>query len=416
MTESLSDRLKSLGVQLGAQNLKPRPEQTRFPIEDVVEGVEVDTPLGAVYQITQDFDIHYQHGLVHFDSPLNLETLREWGKTPSEKSGSVDQLLFLDTETTGLAGGAGSFAFLVGLGIWNAQGFRLVQLFMRHPAEEPAMLAVLARIVNSYQTVVTFNGKSFDIPLLNSRHLINSMPTPFSDMAHLDLLPLARKLWRNRLPSRALGDLERDILGVSRSGEEIPGWMVPQMYVEYLQTGDARPMKGVLYHNAMDILSLAALLHYDAHLLDNPQELQPDQGLDLVAVARIYEEMGEIQKAVNLYEAGLDAGLPRPIFVQTLHRYAAIYRKQGKWPEAVTLWERAAQFQDLPAAVELAKYHEHRNASPRTALTWTELAIGWLPLLPLRPSERRYWKEELVHRQNRLRKKTQVEEAGDVSE
>lgn len=415
MTESLSDRLKSLGVQMGAQNLKPRPEPSRFPIEDVIEGVEIDTPLGAVYQITQDLDIHYQHGLVHFDSPLNLETLREWGKTPSEKTGSVDQLLFLDTETTGLAGGAGSFAFLVGLGIWNAQGFRLVQLFMRHPAEEPAMLAVLGRIVNSYQTVVTFNGKSFDIPLLNSRHLINSMPTSFSEMAHLDLLPLARKLWRNRLPSRALGDLERDILGVSRSGEEIPGWMVPQMYVEYLQTGDARPMKGVLYHNAMDILSLAALLHYDAHLLDNPQSLQPDQGLDLVAVARIYEEMGDIEKSVNLYEAGLDAGLPRPIFIQTLHRYAAIYRKQGKWSEAVALWERAAQFQDLPAAVELAKFHEHRNSSSRTALDWTELAIGWLPLLPLRPSERRYWQEELLHRQSRLRRKIQAEDAENVS-
>lgn len=412
--ESLSDRLKSLGVQIGAQNLKPRPEQTYFPIENVIEGVEIATPLGAVYQITQDFDFHYQHGLVHFDSPLNLEPLREWGKTPPEKTSSIDQLLFLDTETTGLAGGAGTFAFLVGLGIWNAQGFHLVQLFMRHPAEEPAMLAVLGRIAESFKTVVTFNGKSFDIPLLNSRHLINKMPTPFTEMAHLDLLPLARKLWRNRLPSRALGALERDILGVSRSGEEIPGWMVPQMYVEYLQTGDARQMKGVLYHNAMDILSLAALLHYDAHLLERPQEIQPNEGLDLVAVAQIYEEMGDLEKSIQLYEAGLQAGLPRPIYLQTVYRFADIYRKRGEWPEAVALWERATEFQDIPAAIELAKFHEHRNRSPHVALSWTESALGWLPLLPLRPSERRYWLEELTHRKNRLWKKIQSEDLKDA--
>ncbi len=408
--ESLSDKLKSLGVQLGTQNIKPRVSQTRFSIEDVVAGEEIGTPLGSVYQIVQDFDIHYQHGLVHFDSPLNLEPLRAWGKTPPEKAAQIDQLLFLDTETTGLAGGAGTFAFLVGLGIWNDNGFRLVQLFLRQPSEEPAMLATLGRIAEAFTAIVTFNGKSFDIPLLNSRHLINSMPTPFIDMAHLDLLPLARKLWRNRLPSRALGDLERDILGVSRSGEEIPGWMVPQMYVEYLQTGDARPMKGVLYHNAMDILSLAALLRYDAHLLENPQEIQPNEGLDLVAIAQIYAEMGDLEKSLNLYEAGLQAGLPRPIFLQTLHRYADIYRKQGKLQEAAALWERAAQYQDLQAAIELAKYHEHRNRSPRDALQWTENAMGWLPLLPLRPSERRYWREELTHRQMRLLKKIQIED------
>lgn len=407
MKESLGDRLKSLGVQIGTQNLKPRAAQNRFPIEDVIAGEEIETPLGSVYQIIQDFDMHYQHGQVHFDAPLRLDLLREWGKVSPEKTGSIDQLIFLDTETTGLAGGAGTFAFLVGLGIWNPEGFRLVQLFMRSPAEEPAMLAVLSRIINPFTTVVTFNGKSFDIPLLNSRHLINSMVTPFGDMAHLDLLPLARRLWRNRLPSRALGDLERDILGVARTGEEIPGWMVPQMYVEYLQTGDARPMKGVLYHNSMDILSLAALLHYDAHLLERPTEIQPNEGTDLVAIAQIYEEMGHFDKSLELYEAGLNAGLSRPIFIQTLHRYADIYRKQGDWPATIGLWERAAEFQDLVAAIELAKFYEHHERNPQKALRWTEDALGWLALLPLRPSEKRYWKEELAHRRDRLVRKCQ---------
>jgi len=403
--ESLSDRLKSLGVQLGAQNLPPRPEQERFPIEEVIAGEEINTPLGVVYQITQEYDVHFQHGHVHFDDPLNLQYVRKWGKTDIEKSNRVDQLIFLDTETTGLAGGAGTFAFLVGLGIWNPDGFRLVQLFMRNPAEEPAMLAVLNRILAPFSTVVTFNGKSFDIPLLNGRHLINSIPTPFTDMAHLDLLPLARRIWRNRLPSRALGDLERDILGVVRSGEEIPGWMVPQLYVDYLRSGDARPMKGVLYHNAMDILSLAALLHYDAHLLENPLKIQPTEGLDLVAIAQIYEEMGDLAKSIELYEAGLNAGLPNPIYIQTLHRYAAIYRKRNEWLETIALWQRAAEYQDIPAAIELAKYYEHHERAPQEALRWTDHALGWLAMLPLRPSEKRYWKSELEHRRERVMRK-----------
>ncbi|HWQ03901.1 MAG TPA: ribonuclease H-like domain-containing protein [Longilinea sp.] len=403
--ESLSDRLKALGVQLGTQNLRPHSAQDRFPIEDVIAGEEIETPLGVVFQITQQFDIHYQHGQVHFDAPLNLQLVREWGKTDIEKSNQIDQLIFLDTETTGLAGGAGTFAFLVGLGIWNPDGFRLVQLFMRNPGEEPAMLAVLNRIVAPFKTVVTFNGKTFDIPLLNSRHLINSITTPFSNMAHLDLLPLARRLWRNRLPSRALGDLERDILGVVRSGEEIPGWMVPQIYVDYLRSGDARPMKGVLYHNAMDILSLAALLHYDAHLLENPLKIEPTEGLDLVAIAQIYEEMGDLGKSIELYEAGLNAGLPQPIFIQTLHRYASIYRKRNAWPETIALWQRAAEQQDIPAAIELAKYYEHHERLPMDALRWTDNALGWLLLLPLRPSEKLYWKSELEHRRDRLMRK-----------
>jgi hypothetical protein len=405
--ESLSDRLKSLGVQLGAQNLKPPSNRDHFPIEEVVAGEEITSPLGVVYQITQQYDIHYQHGLVHFDDPLNLHLVREWGKTDVEKSNRIDQLVFLDTETTGLAGGAGTFAFLVGLGIWNPDGFHLVQLFMRNPAEEPAMLAILNRIVAPFTTVVTFNGKSFDIPLLNARHLINSIPTPFAEMAHLDLLPLARRLWRNRLPSRALGDLERDILGVVRSGEEIPGWMVPQLYVDYLRSGDARQMKGVLYHNAMDILSLAALLHYDAHLLENPLKIQPAEGLDLVAIAQIYEEMGDLAKSIELYEAGLNAGLPSPIYIQTLHRYAAIYRKRGAWPETIALWQRATEHQDIPAAIELAKYYEHHERAPKDALKWTDQALGWLALQTLRPSEKRYWKSKLEHRRARLMRKIQ---------
>src|SRR4030067_1036414 len=142
---------------------------------------------------------------------------------------------------------------------------------MRDPFEEPAMLLALEEFLAPCKTLVTFNGKSFDAPLLTTRYTLQGWPSPMGRMAHIDLLHLARRLWRDRLPSRTLSNLEVQILGAQRSEEEIPGWMIPQMYFDFLRDGDARPMKRVFYHNEMDVLSMAALLNLVVNLLENPE-------------------------------------------------------------------------------------------------------------------------------------------------
>ena len=148
--------------------------------------------------------------------------------------------------------------------------FRSPSSFSANPARSPRCCSALSEHLHASHALVTFNGKCFDAPLLDARYTTNGRTSPLPSLAHLDLLPLARRLWRDRLPSRALGSLEQYILGVTRSQEDVPGWMIPQFYFSYLRSGDARPLKSVFYHNAIDVLSMAALLSHMGTMLDDP--------------------------------------------------------------------------------------------------------------------------------------------------
>jgi uncharacterized protein YprB with RNaseH-like and TPR domain len=145
-----------------------------------------------------------------------LGIIAQWAREPRLAEVEPDTFAFLDTETTGLAGGTGTYAFLVGVGRYDGEDFHLAQFFMRDPAEEPALLWALTDFLGPCQALVTFNGKAFDVPLLNARYITNGETPSLTSTAHLDLLPLARRLWRDRLPSRALGYLEEHILGLTR--------------------------------------------------------------------------------------------------------------------------------------------------------------------------------------------------------
>lgn len=243
--------------------------------------------------------------------------------------------------------------------------------------------------------------------MLNARHVINGFTTPFTHLQHIDLLPLARRLWRNRLASRALKDLEAEILNLTRTEEEVPGWMIPEIYYEYLRTKDARPLANVLYHNAQDILSLGLLLNVMARLMENPLQVSPQQGLDLIAVARLYEEINQWDFAVKLYEHSLVEGnLPLPFYLDTIKRYANLYRKQEKYGEALQLWIKAAEYRQTDACIEIAKHFEHRQRDYKSALHWVDTAMTYAADIPFLP-ERNIIQAELAHRANRLQSKIQ---------
>ena len=200
--ESFSDKLKSLGVQQGVKNLAPRKaEPVSFPIEKVIQGFEDITSYGSTYIFERHTTSRDSQGQVSFQRRPDFSVLAAWRRQPDLVNVPINRVLYLDTETSGLAGGTGTFAFMIGIGYIDDQGFQLYQLFLRHPAEEKAMLASLARFMDNFDVVVTFNGASFDIPLLNSRHTLNSIQNPFLERMHIDLLPLARRLWKNRLTS-----------------------------------------------------------------------------------------------------------------------------------------------------------------------------------------------------------------------
>jgi uncharacterized protein YprB with RNaseH-like and TPR domain len=337
---------------------------------------------------------------LNLSSPLKL--ISNWAGEERIGSHTPSQFAFIDTETTGLAGGSGTYAFMVGVGRFEDKGFRLAQFFMRDPGEEPALLHALEHFLAPCETIVSFNGKSYDLPLLQARYITNSWPFPLQQTAHLDLLHLARRLWRQRLPSRALSYLEEHILQQTRTEEDTPGWMIPQMYFDYLQTGDARPLKGIFYHNAMDILSLAALTNHIAHLLADPLDGRVSHALDLAAIGKLNEDLGYLDQAVHILEHSLEQGLPPQAKQEVVKRLSFLQKRRGEIPLALSLWWQAAADRQIYAHEELAKYYEHTEKNFSEALRWTNAALA-LVTLPDSPfADKLLWKEPLEHRQNRL--------------
>lgn len=399
---SLSDKLKSLGVKTGPGPAPPPPlPRATCPIEQIVPGRACATPCGEAFVVETDYPQTYQHGCAPLRVTPPPQIIAEWAREPRLSTLEPGRFVFLDTETTGLVGGTGTYAFLVGVGRCDGDRFRVAQFFMRDPAEEPALLAALAESLRPCAALVTFNGKAFDAPLLNARCVANRRTLPLTSVAHLDLLPLARRLWRDRLPSRALGRLEAQILGAARTGEDVEGWLIPELYFDYLRTGDARPLKGVFYHNAMDVLAMAALFGHVARLLEDP--LNAEEGSDLVAMGRLHEDLGYIEAAVRLYERGLGTTLPAPVRGDAVRRLSSVRRRTGDLPAAVQLWREAAQGREVYAHVELAKFYEHRQRDCREAERWTRAALALVDLLP--PEARGPWRAALEHRLKRLRRK-----------
>jgi tetratricopeptide (TPR) repeat protein len=320
----------------------------------------------------------------------------------------LEAYAFLDTETSGLAGGTGTYAFLVGIGRYEGGNFRLAQFFMRDPTEEAALLEGVADFLAPAQALVTFNGKAFDAPLLKTRYRLHRAPVPFEGYIHLDLLPLARRLWRDRLPSRALKYLEESILGAPRSMEEVSGWEIPYLYFDYLRNGDATPLRGVFYHNSMDVVAMAALLYHVSTLLAEPHEHHQEFGQDVVALAKLFEDLGRWDDAARLYERSFELGLPEVDFWQTVQRLSTLQRRRGDLESAVRLWEKAAAEGNIYAHIELAKYFEHRRRDPVQALKWTRSARKLAKTASLPVYESRHWEAEIDHRLERLKGKVKA--------
>ncbi len=413
---SLADKLKSLGVKVGASDLPaPAPKaRSTIPIEDVLDGRWIETRRGQAFISDSLYPLEYSHGEMALFSPASLHNLAHWAGDNRLHSMPIEKFAFLDTETSGLSGGTGTYAFLVGIGRFELingevgelpNGFRLRQFFMRDPSEEAALLEAMIDFLAPCEALVTFNGKAFDAPLLNTRYALHSIPTPLKNFSHVDLLPLARRLWRDRLPSRALKYLEEHIMRAPRSLEEVPGYEIPFLYFDYLRTGDARPLKGVFYHNAMDIVAMTALFHHTASMLADPHAADLEHGLDVAALAKLFEDLGKWDDAVRLYERGLQIRLPEAGFAETLRRYSALQRRRGDLESAVILWEQAAGEGHIYAHVELSKHHEHRKRDPSEAFRWAKSALELAQAPSLPPSIRKYWTEEISHRIARLAKK-----------
>ncbi len=307
----------------------------------------------------------------------------------------LTRAVFLDTETTGLSGGTGTAAFLVGTGHLEGDRFVVRQYFMRDYNEEPALLARLAADLAAFSGVVTYNGAQFDLPLLETRYRLDRSPSPFSSMPHLDLLQPARRLWKARFDCCRLQTLEAGLLGVLRVGD-VPGQEIPQIYFRYIRGRGAGSLGRVLQHNYVDIVSLAALLSL---ALDWVGGAEPEDARDAYSLGRVFERARLYDRAEAEFQRALRLR-PGRLEIPVLMRLGYRVKRRGDHSAAARLWERAAQQGECRAFRELALHHERRRRDLDAALEVVEHGLAQLD--PSEPCCRRTG-ADLSRRRARLR-------------
>jgi uncharacterized protein YprB with RNaseH-like and TPR domain len=323
--------------------------------------------------------------------------------------------LFLDTETTGLAGGTGTYPFLVGIAWWDAGGLQVEQLFMRDFSEEHSLLHELAARLADRPVLVTFNGKSFDWPLLESRFTMTRAISVPRLSAHLDLLHPARALWKLRLGSVRLVELERRVLDASRLGwhreDDIASALIPQYYFDYLRGGSSAPIVGIVRHNQMDLRGLAALFGKINELLASPdKEREGIDSLDLFGLSRFLERRGDSDRAQAACSQALDLGLPVEFRPRARRELALLAKRRGDHITAAALWlELVGDSHDgVLACEQLAIHYERRAKEPARATEFARLGLAKLKRLcahsrdPYAAARTSRLAEKLLIRINRL--------------
>jgi len=384
----------------------------KVEIQDIVDGVFEETPHGDVFVGSTRVSLINWRGdsgpvIGGIDQTIP-SLLAKLSRSEALSGLRLSEFAYLDTETTGLATTSGTYAFLTGLGYVDGEDFRVDQLFMRDYAEEPAYLWLLAERLAKFTGVVTYNGRSFDIPLLQARFITNRVFDPPIPSNHLDMLGPARRLWRTRGVGCRLTELESEVLGFRRQGD-VPGHLIPDIYFRAVRSGDATPLQAVFYHNKEDVLSLAGLTSEAARLVDPEDTCGTEIGEDLYGLARFLDEMGDLE-AGKLYGMAIERGFRSPIIKEeALCRFGLYHRRTGNVDGALELFTLLARdgwaFKAF-GLIEVSKYMEHKKRAFEKAAEAAQEALQalvehearkiWIPAL-YRPK-----RDEIKHRLARL--------------
>ena len=413
------------------------PINQSLPLHRLVPGYEIVNAAGLCYCATQAFPLEEPRGSHPLGNLVSLSPALFHRYHPTfglSEIADYRRAVFIDTETTGLGGGAGVYCFMVGVGTFEAYQpyapdqlpaapdpnvtpthFVVRQFFMRNPAEEGALLVALADMLASYEMTVTFNGRSFDLPLLRLRYAQNRRLLPLDrdaasllreDRPHLDLLMPARRVWRRRLQSCRLINLEQMILGLHRSEDDVPGHLIPELYLQYVRNGHGDAMRRVFYHNNEDIVTMVALAdHLSRAFGDAPAPTI--QGMDWVGLGSARERAGDFAAAENAYKRALESVRNPADRSDLLHRLADLYKRQERWAEAAETWQdwiTSIPGTDPTPYIELAKYCEWKLHDLEQAEMWTSWALH--NLRNAHPAARRPADQRtLEHRLARLQRK-----------
>lgn len=289
--------------------------------------------------------------------------------TASKEPIHWSQLLFFDTETTGLGVGAGNVPFMLGFGYYTDEAFIVEQCVLRNAADEPAMLGYFAQMMQQYKYIVSYNGRTFDWPVLKNRYIMNRLTWHGEHLQQLDFLYPSRSLWRRILPSCSLASVENARLGFIRD-EDVPGSLAPTLYFQYMQREEPKLLDGVFVHNERDILSLAGLASYFAGVLSGSISYSNMDVDELMSLAKWLDKVGEMKLAEQAYEELLQRSDQE--LTPVAYALAEVMKRRKRWSEAVRLWK--IDEKKIDSLIELAKYYEHTEKNYDQALQFTERA------------------------------------------
>ncbi|MGI6379930.1 MAG: ribonuclease H-like domain-containing protein [Anaerolineae bacterium] len=401
----LRQRLQEL-ARREAMRQPPEPARSGMPLEEAIDGKWVETPTGRCYVTERRFGGSYVHGGRRVDGFLALpsEVWEPFVAGPPDRVLDPSRALFLDAETTGLGGGGGTYAFLVGVGSFEDDAFVVRQFFMGDYEDEPALLDLLEGALAASRGLVSFNGRAFDWPLLASRFVMARREPVGDDLPHLDLLLLCRRLWREMLPSCSLSSLEEHVLGLERSFVDIAGHLIPDIYRRYVEDRDAAPLDGVFYHNLVDVLSLSSLAQVAAEIASEGLDKGDDPLCDAYALGRLYEGTGRIEAAARAYGQAWRGDSRATNAWEAGWRESMLFKRRGAFDAAVERWQGLLDGPRPDPYLELAKHYEHRLGDLHEARRWTLEALAWLDQ---RGDRLERWKrerlsQELGHRLGRL--------------
>lgn len=404
MNTELAGRLRRLGLGKGTSALRPVEQRRQARcVENLLPGRLLPCEDSACFVTERNYPLDWSHGTQSLGSLLDASTkvAATMFREPSLPKLSFRDFVFLDTETTGLSGGTGTIAFLVGVGFFEDSQFVVRQFFLRSPDDEPAMLAGLTEQLVSHPGIVSFNGRSFDIPLLETRYILNRRPPPFSDSPHLDLLQPARRLWRDSLDSCRLLALEEKVLGVRRDQTDIPGGLIPGIYRDYLRTGNGIEMPRIFYHNRVDVLSMVTLISQLCRIFEQPSA-ELEEGEQWFSLARWYEVLGLTAGAEEAYRCAMATKLTTAAFQDALSRLGRLLKRSGRRDDAQIIWRQlaAVEMDDVRGHIEMAKYCEWHTRDLGEAADWTRGALRVVERWPRRIQSAA--RPELTHRLARL--------------
>ncbi len=313
------------------------------------------------------YNLYSRYGKIPISAGLDIsgEVLALLSRDREFAERDLSTAVFLDLETTGLSGGVGVVPFLVGLGYFREGQFRISQFFLGDLAEEERLIRELERFFTQmgFRSVVTFNGKAFDIPLLETRFILQRTALSLSGLPHLDFLFSARSLWGHKHESCRLNHLAQQILEAYRE-EDIPSAEIPHRYFEFLRTGDFSLVEPILYHNQEDLLSLLGVVISGAAMFSEDEVEKSETGadaMDLYGAARLLERTGERERSARFMRRALEGSLSEEVAALARMKLAAHFKRNRDWEKAIGLWQEMTPLTRLTCYRELAIYYEHKE-------------------------------------------------------